>query len=170
MRMSSEKRVKDGWLAGIGVRDYKIGSAHLSAEMLSGGLRRCVMTGELAYCRTIRNVICSGEALSKELEEVFFQQSGARLHNLYGPTEAAIDVSSWECRKEDQANSIPIGSPIWNTSLYILAADMNPVPVNVAGELYIAGAGLARGYLGLPGLTSERFVANPFSEEAGSRM
>jgi len=74
--------------------------------------------------------------------------------NLYGPTEAAIDVTSWLCRKEDQEKTPPIGSPIADTQIYILDASLSPLPIGSIGELYIAGAGLARGYLGRAGLTS----------------
>jgi non-ribosomal peptide synthetase component F len=79
--------------------------------------------------------------------------------NLYGPTEAAIDVSHWTCRADDaRAPAVPIGHPIANLQLHVLDAAWQPLPAGATGELYLAGAGLARGYLGRPGLTAERFV------------
>ena len=117
----------------------------------------------------IRHLVTSGEALSDSLQQtVFAKLPTTKLWNLYGPTEAAIDVTYWECQASDVFKTPPIGRPIQNCQIYLLDADLNPVPLGVTGELYIAGAGLARGYLGRAGLTAERFIANPF--EPGARM
>jgi non-ribosomal peptide synthetase component F len=87
------------------------------------------------------------------------------LHNLYGPTEASIDVSFWDCSSKNHPGIVPIGKPIWNTSLYILDSTLTPVPIGVVGELHIGGDGLARGYLNRPELTAEKFIKNPFQTE-----
>jgi thioesterase domain-containing protein len=93
-----------------------------------------------------------------------------QLSNLYGPTEAAIDVTAWECRREERETRVPIGRPIANTQIYILDEHRRPVPIGVEGELYIGGAGVGRGYLNRPQLTAERFVEDPFSADAHSRL
>ncbi len=124
----------------------------------------------LEQLESLRKVMCSGEALPFELQERFFARLGAELHNLYGPTEAAIDVTYWACERTSGRKIVPIGKPIANTQIYILDRNYEPVPAGVAGELHIAGVGLARGYHGQPGLTAEKFVANPFSDEPGARF
>ncbi|MBV8695386.1 MAG: amino acid adenylation domain-containing protein, partial [Ktedonobacteraceae bacterium] len=133
----------------------------LQMFLLEQGLERC--TG-------LKRVICSGEALSYELQERFFSHFNAELHNLYGPTEAAIDVTYWQCQRESNLRVVPIGRPIANTQIYILDQTMQPVPVGVAGELYIGGAGLARGYFNRAELTAEKFVHDPFAKEAHARL
>src|SRR5271170_1798475 len=122
-----------------------------------------------AKCQSLRRVICSGEALSSELQTRFHEVLNVPLHNLYGPTEAAIDVTFWECSADSASGGVPIGRPIWNTEVYVLDGNLEPAPRGVAGELCIAGVGLARGYLKRARLTAERFVANPFGA-TGTRM
>jgi amino acid adenylation domain-containing protein len=117
----------------------------------------------LDTCSSIKRVICSGEALSVDLQERFFARLDAELHNLYGPTEAAIDVTFWACQQGSKERVVPIGRPISNTQIYLLDRHLQPVPVGVPGELHIGGVGLARGYLNRPELTDEKFIPNPFS-------
>lgn len=129
----------------------------------------------LERCSSLRKVICSGEALSFDLQNRFFacratQQLSADLLNLYGPTEAAVDVTWWQCQAEDTRQIVPIGRPIANTQIYLLDASLQLVPVGVIGELYIGGVGLARGYSHQPDLTAERFIPDPFSVQAGARL
>jgi amino acid adenylation domain-containing protein len=122
-------------------------------------------------CSSLRQVICSGEELPASLQRAFFEQlPQAQLHNLYGPTEAAIDVTAWKCRPDAQDSRIPIGQPIWNTRMYVLDGHRQPVPIGVAGEIYIGGAGVARGYLNRRELTKERFLPDPFSAAAQARL
>ncbi len=125
---------------------------------------------DIERCSSLRHVICSGEALHQETVDRFLRRLDARLHNLYGPTEAAIDVSFWECVRDDQGRSVPIGRPIANTQLYVLDRNLRPAPVGVPGELHIGGINLARGYHNNPALTGERFIPDPFGNAAGSRL
>ncbi|MEK6283280.1 MAG: amino acid adenylation domain-containing protein, partial [Acidobacteriota bacterium] len=122
-------------------------------------------------CRSVREVICSGEALRYAVQERFFERlPQTKLANLYGPTEAAVDVTSWECERETQKQVVPIGRPIANTQIYIVDERMQPVPIGVAGELLIGGTGVGRGYVASPGLTAERFIPDPFSSTGGERL
>lgn len=125
---------------------------------------------DVKKCKCLKRVICSGEVLSYELQEKFFSILGAELHNLYGPTEAAVDVTHWPCKKGDSRHIVPIGRPISNTKIYILDRWMQPVPIGIPGELYIGGVQVARGYLNMPELSSEKFVPDPFSEGEKARL
>jgi amino acid adenylation domain-containing protein len=121
-------------------------------------------------CETLRLVACSGEALPAPLVGRFNEAlPGAELHNLYGPTEAAVDVTAWACSSDDVVRGVPIGRPVANTRTYVLDARGNPVPVGAAGELFLAGVQVGRGYLGRPALTAEKFVPDALSGEPGAR-
>ncbi|MEM9290625.1 MAG: amino acid adenylation domain-containing protein [Acidobacteriota bacterium] len=127
--------------------------------------------GNLQQLTSLRQVVTSGEALSREQVARFLElrPAGSRLVNLYGPTEAAIDVSWWLCGPADAAAAVPIGHPIDGLRLHVLDSSYRPVPVGVPGELYLSGAGLARGYLGDPRRTAETFLPEPDGSEPGSR-
>ncbi|MBK9712870.1 MAG: amino acid adenylation domain-containing protein [Kouleothrix sp.] len=110
--------------------------------------------------------LCGGEAFPRELAQQLVERVGA-VWNMYGPTETTI----WSTcdRVTAGPGAVPIGRPIDNTQVYILNSRLQPVPVGAVGELYIGGDGLARGYLGRPDLTAERFVPNPFAEQQVTR-
>jgi amino acid adenylation domain-containing protein/FkbM family methyltransferase len=147
------------------VSRHGVTTMHFVPSMLQAFLE----TPGASHCGSLRRIICSGEALPKSLQVLLHRTLPCELHNLYGPTEAAIDVTAWTCQADDAGATVPIGRPIWNTQVYVLDEDFRPVLAGDVGELYLAGQGLARGYLGRAGLTAERFIANPFGGD-GSRM
>src|SRR5262249_43829425 len=111
----------------------------------------------------------SGETFAADLLDDLVQSyPSCTFLNLYGSSEVAADAT-WHIPSGSDHKRVAIGRPIWNTRVYVLDGGLQPVPVGVAGELYISGAGLARGYLHRAGLTAERFVADPYGG-AGSRM
>ncbi|HEX5748907.1 MAG TPA: non-ribosomal peptide synthase/polyketide synthase [Archangium sp.] len=114
----------------------------------------------------LRVVMVAGEACPAELVERWGRSR--RLVNGYGPTEVSV-LATWEECEPGEARP-PIGGPLANTQAYVLDRAMRPVPPGVAGELYLGGPGLARGYVGRPELTAERFVPNPFGREPGERL
>jgi amino acid adenylation domain-containing protein len=137
-------------------------------------LLRVFLEEDLAdSCRSLKRVICSGEELTLDLQQRFFEKVGAELHNLYGPTEAAVDVTAWACRPEEDASQdgrVPIGRQIDNVKIYILDRRLMPCPVGTPGELHIGGICLARGYYSRPALTAERFCPDPLSNKPGARL
>jgi len=118
----------------------------------------------------LRQVFASGEALTADLQSMFFAACDAELLNLYGPTEAAVDVTYWTCRRNDPRNFVPIGYPITNIQIHILDKKLKHVPVGIPGELHIGGIGLARGYLNRPELTAEKFVNDPYRQAPNARL
>ncbi|MFG2914397.1 non-ribosomal peptide synthase/polyketide synthase [Kitasatospora sp. NPDC048298] len=148
------------------IRRERVTVTHFVPSMLHA----FVQEPSAAACTGLRAVLCSGEALPAELRDRFLDLlPDVPLHNLYGPTEASVDVTAWDCRTPAAGAGVPIGRPVWNTRVHVLDGALRPVAPGVPGELYLAGVQLARGYLGRPGLTAERFTADPYGP-AGSRM
>ena len=123
-----------------------------------------------ARCVSLRRVLCSGEALPHELQQRYYTLLQAPLYNLYGPTEAAVDVTCWACDPAAARPVVPIGRPIANTRVHVVDRGSRTVPLGVTGEILLGGAGLARGYLGRPDLTAERFLPDPLGDEPGGRL
>uniref|UniRef100_UPI0039F03DFF amino acid adenylation domain-containing protein n=1 Tax=Bordetella sputigena TaxID=1416810 RepID=UPI0039F03DFF len=153
--------------------DHGVTTMHFVPSMLHAFVSHCESLGGgapmLALARqALRRIYCSGEALPAELCVRFHALfSAVELHNLYGPTEAAIDVTSWNCANAS-GTGVPIGRPIAGLRTHVLDANLNEVPPGVAGELYLGGTGLGRGYLDRPALTADRFIADPFG--SGQRL
>ena len=148
-------------------------------KIVPSHLQALLASGEGAQILPRKYLILGGETLTRPLLEKILAlragtSSGCELINHYGPTETTVGSLTLHLKDYDwqhsRAASIPIGRPLANTQVYVLDAEMNPVPVGVAGELYIAGAGVARGYLGQPERTAERFLRDPFAADSAARM
>ncbi len=170
LHLISQERASDP----VGLADYfdrhkidclKIVPSHLEALLSTHNpeqllpRHRLVMGGEASGWGMVESLM----KIAPDLE----------IHNHYGPTETTVGVIT--CRVEDikkaeQTATVPLGRPIANTEIYILDSNRQPVPIGSLGELHIGGAGLARGYLGHPELTAEKFIPNPFSDEPGTRL
>jgi amino acid adenylation domain-containing protein len=115
----------------------------------------------------LKYLLTGGEALDKRTINLLINSTARPTHiyNCYGPTESTTFTTVYLLEREVTASTVPIGRPINNRNTFVLDPDKNPCPIGVAGELYIGGAGLARGYWNLPALTAERFVENPLATE-----
>jgi mycobactin peptide synthetase MbtE len=113
--------------------------------------------------RTLRRVPIGGEPLPGEIADKFHATFDALLYNFYGPTETIVNATSYPVEGAQGTRVVPIGRPKINTQLHLLDDALQPVPVGVIGEIYIGGTHVARGYHRRPGLTAERFVADPFT-------
>jgi amino acid adenylation domain-containing protein len=124
---------------------------------------------EPGSAHALRAVVSGGAPLTPALRERA-ALLGVPIYNVYGPTEASIQMTRYRCEPGVDEDVIPIGRPTENVRTYVLNDDRLPVPIGVAGELYIGGLGVARGYLHRPELTAERFLPDPFADVSGARM
>ena len=126
---------------------------------------------EQSRCPSLRLMFCSGEALPAEtIRRTYQTLPHVELHNLYGPTEAAVDVTQWHCPRDLVGDRVSIGSSVANTRMYVLDSQGQPAPLGVAGEIFIGGVQVARGYLNRDDLTAERFVRDPFVTDPNATM
>ncbi|MFF8839338.1 amino acid adenylation domain-containing protein [Streptomyces sp. NPDC015130] len=166
------------------IHDAAVTTVHFVPSMLAAFVQVMEAATDLPdWAAGLRRVFCSGEALTGADARRWWDLTARAsrdgrgpvpLHNLYGPTEAAVDVTYFpyeaggeEEREGHDEPAVPIGRPVWNTRLHVLDPFLRQVPDGVPGELYLAGVQLARGYHDRPGLTAERFVADPFGEPGG---
>jgi amino acid adenylation domain-containing protein len=167
--VDSETRVQPEQLAAF-IDENDITDLFVPNVVLEPLIKAALEDGGMA---ALRNIYQAGEALTitPALKRFFETHPDCRLHNHYGPTETHVVTAEVLPPGPEVWPYLPaIGSPIWNTRAYVLGGELEPVPIGVTGQLYLAGAGLARGYLGQPGLTAERFVADPYAHEPGARM
>lgn len=126
---------------------------------------------DVADFRSLQCVIVAGEQCVNEVVHQHFRMFAAtRLYNEYGPTEATVWATVASLKPIDAENRVTVGRPVANTSIYILDQAMRPVPIGIVGEIYIGGAGLARGYLNDDVKTADRFVANPIADSRDQRL
>ncbi|HVF89347.1 MAG TPA: amino acid adenylation domain-containing protein, partial [Blastocatellia bacterium] len=121
-------------------------------------------------CKSLRRIYSGGEALVPGLRDGLLALDGVELFNVYGPTEASVNSTSYLFDPEHKESVVPIGRPVSNATAYVLGHCLEPVPIGVEGELYIGGAGLARGYKGRADLTAERFIPDCFGRHEGGRL
>lgn len=162
--MSTQDVHRDAAALAAAVRRTDATTLHIVPSVLAELVRD---EAAATACKNLRRVMCSGEVLPVDLAARFHEICDVPLHNLYGPAAAMLEVTSWAYRPGSPC--VPIGRPIRNTGVYVLDSQLNLTPTGVAGEVYIAGAAPARGYLHRPAATADHFVACPFGP-AGTRM
>ncbi|KAA0024935.1 non-ribosomal peptide synthetase [Antrihabitans cavernicola] len=144
--------------------DHSVTTLHVVPTLLDA-----LETGsDVALPASLRRVLAIGEALPSAVAAKFRGWNDADLFNVYGPTEAAVSITAQQVTATSDA-VVPIGTPEWNSQVFVLDERLHAVPTGVVGEIYLAGVQLARGYIGRVDLTSDRFVANPFGAP-GARM
>ncbi|MCK4258834.1 MAG: amino acid adenylation domain-containing protein, partial [Halanaerobiales bacterium] len=164
-----EDERKDPVMIGKLAYQHKITFLQFVPDMLEAFLDACE-NEEFPHLHSLRYVICGAHTLTRKLRDRFYSLFNCRFSNHYGPTETTIDAITFDCSNHFEGDIVPIGKPVANTKIYILDQNLKPVPIGVAGEIFIESHGLARGYLGDLEKTQQSFIPNPFSEDKNSRL
>jgi amino acid adenylation domain-containing protein len=149
------------------IQEQEVSYVHFVPSMLRAFLET---PGVEACKKYVRYIWSGGEALSPDLAQECKRRLNGTLINGYGPTEASVGVTAWVYEEGNDVLTLPIGRPLEHVRIYILDAQLNPVPVGIPGEIYIGGLPLARGYYQHPEWTAERFIPDPFSATGGERL
>lgn len=150
------------------VAEFAIRRAATIMAFVPSTLAGFLDTAEHRLDLRLRVACCGGEVLAPDLAQRYLNGTGARLFNVYGPTEACIFTTAWQCEPRSDRTELPIGVPVDDARIYVLDAQLRPLPYGVAGEIFIGGDSLARGYLNQPELTREAFLDDPW--RPGARM
>src|SRR6185503_8593682 len=163
--LPAEGRQSDvGHLRGLMAR-YRV------SHLLALPSLHALMLEQVGSPTTLRSVVVAGETCSRSLVAQHLAcLPDVALFNEYGPTEGTVWCTVHRCQSGDGSTSVPIGRPIANAQVYVLDARLRPVPVGIAGELYVGGAGVSQGYMRRAALTAERFVPDPFGSGRGARL
>ncbi|QGV78478.1 amino acid adenylation domain-containing protein [Streptomyces ficellus] len=149
------------------IQEHGVTTLHFVPSML----RVFLQHPGIERCTSVTRVIASGEDLpASSIRGVHDRLPAATVYNLWGATECSVDSTCWECPRDLGDGPVSIGTPIANTQIYILDRNLRPVPIGAAGEAFIGGVGVARGYYNRPELTEERFIPDPFSHEPGATL
>lgn len=148
-----------------------IGASRITTiQVVPSMLRALLDEPSIREARSLTRVFCGGEALPLDTQRALAKALDVELVNLYGPTEATIDPAFEVCPSEGTRSIVPVGRPNANMRIYVLDDALQLVPIGVPGEAYFGGVGLARGYLGDPRMTADRFVPDPHGGESGGRL
>lgn len=148
------------------IAEKSITAAFFVPTMLRSFLAQPTVTD----CVALRRVSCGGEVVPYELTQRFHATLDAELWNEYGPAEAAVTATYFHCRRGASGPTVPIGRPIANVRVHLLDTHGRPVPIGAAGEMFIGGAGVGRGYLNRPDAMAASFLPDPFADEPGRLM
>lgn len=165
--MTSEDAFKDPKLLLQLILEHQVTTIELAPLMLAAFLEE----PGIGNCQSLKNFFVSSDVVDSEIIKIFLNKFSIVLHNLYGPTEVTVDSTAhtYHLFGDNNYKNL-IGKPINNIQAYVLDPSLNLVPIGVAGELYLGGVGLARGYLYQPDITASKFIPDHFSKKPGSRL
>jgi amino acid adenylation domain-containing protein len=173
LHLISDERVADAQALATYLHDHQIDYLKIAPSHLSALQQAVRQTGDPSTLMPRKVLMIGGEASRVTFGEELRMLAQCAIYNHYGPTETTVGVTTYqvdETVKDMQSITLPIGRPLSNVQAYVLDRHLEPAPIGVAGELYIGGKSVTRGYLNSPDLTAEKFIPDPFSRSVGARL